>query len=204
MGNEQKRATVAGNAKQIVGLKAQLDSIQNLLQTLVTDSTPPGGGHVEGVSTTRADMRTPSRATPVQGFEELARQREGLGAKAGRLRMANTDLAHDELDDPWRIIRGRRPAPVRMQELSDDEEIQKRVSQLLAANWNPLEQRDTGKRSFAHYHIVRGARKLKTGLGELSLPEYIFGMSQVAKTHEGLIKDAMIRHIEAISEDEIT
>lgn len=206
MGDEQKRATVAGNAKQIVGLKAQLDSIQNLLQTLVVEKTSleeTAGGLDEMNSTARVDkqtprvdMQTPRRGTPAQdvfGSSHLRGQRT-VGFSA--------DL--EEEGDAWRIIRGRKTPPTHVRELTDDEAIQKRVSQLLAANWNPLETRDTGKRSFAHTHIVRGTRKVKTGLGELSLPEYIFGLSQVAKTHEGQVREAIIRHIEAIAEDAIT
>lgn len=93
--------------------------------------------------------------------------------------------------------------PETVSDLNSDKEIQRRVQMLLATNINPLAP-DKGRRHFAHAHIVRGKKKVKTGLGELSLPEYTYGLIQVANMSDGETRVSIFNHIEEVNEDSIS
>lgn len=87
-------------------------------------------------------------------------------------------------------------------ELVQDEEFQRKVSQLLAANLQPISHRSQGKRSYAHAHIFRvlGAKKWPWRAHAF---EYNFGIIQMAKHYDGGVKDAIMHYLEAINEDSI-
>lgn len=196
MGDEdKKRATVAGNAKQIAGLRDQLDGIHNMLQALAQEKKSP-----------RRDKQ--AMGTPYTGFheEEMYDYSDAGwdrpvygGASPYRQGMYRRD--EGRADTGRRLIRGRRETPESMGDVMDNDEIQRRVSNLLSATLNPVEPKDKGKKHFAHTHVVRGKKKHRTGLRELSLPEYNYGMYQVIKLHDGQTRQAILRHLEALNED---
>lgn len=72
-------------------------------------------------------------------------------------------------------------------------------------NWNmPETVGDLHSDQEIHSHIVRGRKKSRTGLGELSLPEYNYGLLQVAQLNEGEIRTSIMGHLEEINEEAIS
>lgn len=202
-----KRATAAGNAKEIAGLKNQLVGIEGMLKTLVDRQSESGrtdraeSGSIGPVSNVH-DSPTPGDSRP-QHQEE----RPGTRSRARSVVVSRSS----------RRPRGRSHTPERVQrwnegrelhdtvlDMNEDAELQRRVSQLLCQNLNPVSHASSGKRYFAYAHVVRGRKKVKTGLGELSLPEYNFGLMQMMKYNEGEVRQAIAQHLEDINEDAIS
>ena len=93
--------------------------------------------------------------------------------------------------------------PTTITDLETDPALTRRVAVALQTVANPYAQ-DTGKPAlFPHQVVTRGAKQNKTSMGELSLPEYIWGYIQMIKAQEP--SDPQIQfmniHLERVIED---
>lgn len=199
----KKRATAAGNAKDIEGLKNQLSGIEGMLKTLVERREDENGGQAESGSIGPADgFRRPSAPPSTRRHEE---EPTVIRSRARSVSMTRSPPGVREPRSPVR--RGgwsdSREFHDTVAGLNEDDDLQRRVSQLLCQNLNPVAHSNAGKRFFAYAHVVRGRKKVKTGLGELTLAEYNFGLIQVMKGHDGQIRKSIGQHIEDLNEDAI-
>lgn len=191
----KKRATSAGNAKDIAGLRDQLSGMEKMLQTLVEEKAKKDDPTEEEQHRKDGSFKRPEHPSP--GGEEW---QHGRTQPRGRARSTSSPRQAHEVqwragsrDDARRNRESMRHSPETVFNLAEDDELQKRVSQLLADNLNPISQKNKGRRFFAHIHVVRGRKKTKTGLGELGLAEYYYGLHQMAKLNEGDLKKAYHR-----------
>ena len=93
--------------------------------------------------------------------------------------------------------------PTTLQDLEADPHMTHRVTQALHAMTTPFAA-GTGKHAhFPHQLVDRGTKKQKTALGELTLPEYLWGFIQLIKAKEPNHPDVpfMYAHMERITED---
>lgn len=202
----KKRATAAGNAKEIAGLKDQLSGMEEMLKTLVGDKMGRSAPGDKEEQTCNGGFTRPEDVSP-QGEGWLhgpTRPRGRTRSTSSPRQQHDTQRRADSFDDPRRARESNRRSPETIFDLAEDDDLQKRVSQLLADNLNPISQKNKGRRFFAHIHVVRGRRKTKTGLGELTLAEYNYGLHQMAKLNEGEARKMIIHHLEAVNEDAMT
>ena len=92
--------------------------------------------------------------------------------------------------------------PTTLQDLEADSHLTRRVAEALHAVATPFAGQ--GKNAqFPHLLVTRGPKRQKTNLGELSLPEYIWGFIQMIKSKEQGNPDVrfMMNHLENITED---
>lgn len=158
----------------------------------ITQQTPERPRLVEGGGFVRPTEPTPRQRHEDTRSRPAARQAEmpPYDYRPGSLDRALSDGAFR----PWGNFEN-------IAQLTDDEELQRRVSLLLATNMDPSKADRTGRRFHAHFHVTRGKKKVKATLGDLSLAEYNYGLIQMIKLHEGIIKKAMQTHLEEINED---
>ena len=90
-------------------------------------------------------------------------------------------------------------------DLDDQDDIQARVAQLVTTSLAPL-GKPHGKRLFAHYYVRRGAKRTRTSLGELSIPEYTYGFMCLINSPETFAHDKpfMLKHLSNLNEDATT
>ena len=101
-------------------------------------------------------------------------------------------------------VRPYRDFPTTLQGLDDDAYLQTRVAALLSAGLAPMAQA-SGKKAFPHNFIVRGTKRAKTTLGDLSIPEYNTGFMRLINHSSTPTRDRphMLRHLESVNEDAI-
>ena len=89
-------------------------------------------------------------------------------------------------------------------DLDDQDDIQARVAQLVTTSLAPLGN-PHGKRLFAHYY-VRRAKRTRSSLGELSIPEYTYGFLCLINSPETFAHDKpfMLKHLSNLNEDATT
>ena len=93
--------------------------------------------------------------------------------------------------------------PTTLQDLEGDPTMTRRVTEALHAMTTPFAAA-TGKHvHFPHQLVNRGTKKQKTALGELTLPEFLWGFIQLIKARETNDPDVpyMYAHLENITED---
>ena len=93
--------------------------------------------------------------------------------------------------------------PTSIHETDSDVSLTRRVAEALHAAVDPLAAH-TGKHPHhAHDFVTRGNKRSKTGLGELTLSEYIWGFIQLIKSKEASDHSIpyMNNHLEALAED---
>lgn len=207
-GQAKKRATVASNAKEIDGIRTQLSGIEGLLKTLVGKQTAGAEGVQAESGSIGLTPEVRSLHATVEGDGHgsdkgtvRSRARSVSVTRSPRMARGRRSVTPDRLDRPRQA---RRELHETAMDLNEDLDLQRRVSELLCTNLNPVSHSNAGKRYFAHAHVVRGQKKVKTGLGELSLAEYNFGLIQMLKYHEGSTRRAIQQHIEDVNEDAIS
>ena len=86
--------------------------------------------------------------------------------------------------------------------MDDQDDLHARVAHLLTSSLAPLGN-PQGKRLFPHYYVKRGAKKTNTSLGELSLPEYNFGLISLTNSSDVFDHDKpfILKHLYSINED---
>ena len=96
--------------------------------------------------------------------------------------------------------------PTSLQDLDNDAALTRRVAEALQAAAVPFAGSMGKQAHFPHHLITRGPKKQKTGLGELTLPEYAWGFTQLIKSKDPTEEATpyMNLHLEKILEDAIT
>ena len=104
------------------------------------------------------------------------------------------------------ITTGYHDFPDSASDLEGDEEVKRQVASLLLKNMTSIPPPSKGKRFFAHTHILRGSKKVKAGLGELSETEYNWGFLQCIFNPLNSDQDRklMVQHLEEVNEDGMT
>ena len=93
--------------------------------------------------------------------------------------------------------------PTTLHDLEGDANLTRRMAVALQAAAAPFTTGIGKHASFPHQTVNRGSKKDKTGLGELTLPEYIWGFLQILKAKDPSDPDVpyMNHHLEMLVED---
>ena len=93
--------------------------------------------------------------------------------------------------------------PTTVHDLEADATLTRRVAEALHAVATPFSAIQGKNAQFPHFFVTRGPKMQKTSLGELSLPEYIWGYMQMTKAKEPADQDLpfMVTHLERVAED---
>ena len=108
-----------------------------------------------------------------------------------------TYMSAAEYQHPW-------DQPTTLQDLENDVGLTRRVAHALQAVATPFTAVNAGKHAqFPHQVVDRGSKKQKTVLGELTLPEYLWGFIQLikAKNQGDESVPYMYAHLEKVTED---
>ena len=97
----------------------------------------------------------------------------------------------------------RRQPPSTLQELDESVELQDRVAHIVSAALAPSHL--SGKRLYAHSFVRRGTKKVKTTMGDLSLPEYNVGFVRLMNSRDidPVDRPYMFEHLQHINEDAV-
>ena len=190
---QSKKRTVAENAKAIDTIYTKLDTMSSLLFQVVGQlnipSSPPAASDsdTDHVVESAPSRSTYTRTTHRSDFahidsQSLSCQRHNSvnsshasGSGLPHAHQAHrlwTPYSRTPAPDPLSVRAThppRRDLPATLQELVESADLQHRVAHLVAANLVPPHL--SGKKSFAHSYVRRGARKSKTTLGDLTFAE---------------------------------
>ena len=199
-----KKRTVVENAKAIDNIELKLTHVTGLLEQLVGNA-PRGTTATE---TQQVDHTDQPDDTQHHGYHPYTDGRSPTRSQ----HHSDAHWTHrPTTPGPAAHMAGSRPRPTpyagqptTLHQLQEDPTLQGRVAQLISATLAP--NTGSGKKNLAHSHVVRGHKKEKTGLGELSLAEYNMGFIRLINSPDTDQVDAplMIGHLEAINEDAAT
>ena len=220
-----KRRTIADNFRSIESIETQLATMSQLLHQMSDRMAPPtqNRDHSRRLEVPQAPKASnfPSSADAYPNndfsydFSESPRRRHGsqpydvprtyhprsrhVTSASGRAHPHGGHHA-DPLGD---IPAGRRQhaLPTTLHDIGESGELQDRVANLLTATLAPLQP--NGKRLFAHCYVLRGSKKAKTTLGDLTLAEYNLGFMRMMNNSaiEPADRPHMFRHIQMVNED---
>ena len=217
-----KKRTVAENALAIDSLHSKLESMSVLLtqvaghmqhtqarqdESLAQRSPAPDAIQPEYGLRTRHRSDIPNTDnTPY--FRQRYKSASHLAAPAtcpDFFQQTTRDYPHTRempLHPP--ADRNRRLPPSTLQELDESTDLQDRVAHIVSAALAP--QHLSGKKLYAHSYVRRGAKKVKTTLGDLSLAEYNLGFIKLINSREVIPADRphMFQHLEYVNEDAIS
>ena len=168
-------ATVAA---RVDSMDSRLDLIATMLGE-VAGRLPPLNGASTSLSPTTSETRP-------------ARREQSCAPSPPRSATIYQHPNHPARADP------RTTRAVRLSDLHTDEDVVDKVTRALQYS---LEPEDKGK-YFAHNFITRGQKRVRATLGELSLPEYVWGFLQLIKTtSDEKTRTAMHEHLENLVDD---
>ena len=220
-----KRRTIADNAKAIESMETKLNDMSNILLRISDNMLPPqhpadpllGAGGDARPAPAATAVTPPQPAGPAYNHgRHYTGYVDRAPAPPGPARPRHTSAAAGHpYGRPDRPADGRSPLdPLNarlppqsryysqnLHDLEDSEELQERMAHLLTPILAPLHT--TGKNTYAHSHVVRGVKKTKTNLGELTLAEYNYGFIRLMNTRDTPTSDRshMFKHLEAVNQD---
>ena len=213
----RKKASVAGNAKDIQGMRNELSTISCLLKEIRDEKI----GHVGEESRRQGTMRQGSHldSQPEKGDIDIsdddsvvqlvpsAFQKRGQKQKGRHVSVADSSSPSVAFNNPASRRRhateGAFSYPESAEDLEGNDGVRAQVVKLLTANMAPVPSVSKGKRYMAHTHIVRGKKKTKASLGELREAEYNWGFLQCIFHPKNSVEERkhMVNHLEDINED---
>ena len=217
-----KKRTVADNALAIDSLHSKLESMSAMLTQVA--------GHVQQAQAIQDDsitqqlstadifqpMYTPrarhrSDAPHIDNNAHIRQRFKSTSHLASAANCPDLPPQPGHLHHPYpreapceaRPSRSHRHPPATLQELDESADLQDRVAHIVSAALAP--QHLSGKKLFAHSFVRRGAKKIKTTLGELSHAEYNYGFIKLINSREVDPNDRpyMFQHLEHVNEDAV-
>ena len=219
-----KRRMIADNAKEISEMKGQLNIMSELLHTIsdrMTSDVAPTTPAVHAMPARETDpsllsqpfpqQRLPDRMTgppPTPAYQPYKARHLSTGQFPTTSAPTNTwmnQARRQDQVDPLSSQSERhqfREPPTPVYDSDDNDDLQTRVAHLLTSHLAPIGSTQ-GKKQFAHFYVRRGTKRVRTSLGELTIPEYNFGFMSLIDSQDTFDHDKphMFRHLANINED---
>ena len=202
---KSRKRTVADNAEQIDSMQTQLLQMINMLTNiserfLVQDAQETeahADAYHEDPLPGRLLSQTPRRPSNAEHSHETDR-RYGTRARYSSASQPGPRRAPHRMTDTWQP---HHDMPTNLHDIQESSELQGRVANFLSATLGPLA--NNGKKLYAHSYILKGPKKNKATLGELSLPEYNLGFIRLMNSPlvDLMDRQYMLTHLEYINED---
>ena len=198
-----RKPTVADNANKINLMQTQLFKMNDILTGISekfldaeaerdNHETP---GHRVGGWPHHAPAQTPRHHSDAGPYQDTDRHRTWQPSPSAPhhstrrvpRQAAAWPAAHD--------------APTTLREIQENPDLQGQVANFLSATLGP--HANNGKKQYAHSYILKGPKKNKATLGELTLPEYNLGFIRLMNSTQVDPSDrhCMLMHLECINED---